>query len=279
MQHQIQSIKDFFKKEHIHAYASLPIEACRIDEQKAKRVRLDFAPKSVLVFLIPYYVSQGKNLSAYATGEDYHLYSAVLGKKLCAHLEGLFSGESFRFFCDKSPIDERRAAAKAGLGVFGDNGLLITHEYGSFVFIGEVLSTLPAKDFGCENLREIEGCLHCGACKTACPTGCLSDWSRPCLSALTQKKGVLTEEEEDIIRQNSTVWGCDACQNVCPMNRKNGKIPQTPIPFFHESRVECITKELLDTIPDDAFSRRAFSWRGKDPLYRNLLLCPPKTDK
>ena len=154
MQHQIQSIKDFFTKERIHAYASLPIEACRIDEQKAKRVRLDFAPKSVLVFLIPYYVSQGKNLSAYATGEDYHLYSAVLGEKLCAHLEGLFSGESFRFFCDKSPIDERRAAAKAGLGVACVIGDFVEKELADGSLIHFPMSTeIPKRKIGfaCKN--------------------------------------------------------------------------------------------------------------------------------
>ena len=269
----------FMEEAKLDTFAALPIEECVWDEQKAKRVKLTFSPQSAFVFLIPYYVEAGENLSAYATGEDYHLFAEALGEKLCALLSSLFPEEGFRFFCDKSPIDERRAAAKAGLGVFGDNGLLISHTYGSFVFIGEVLSTLPAAAFGCETVKAIEGCLHCGACKKACPTACLLDWSRPCLSALTQKKGELSEEEIEIIAKNGTVWGCDKCQNVCPMNRKNGEIPKTPIPFFHKNRVNRITEDLLSRISDEDFCRRAFSWRGKAPLLRNLAILGHKTEK
>ena len=267
-----QALFSFMEKEYIDTFAALPIEECVLDENKAKRVKLTFLPQSAFVFLIPYFVNFGENLSAYATGEDYHLFAESFGERLCAHLSSLYPDEQFRFFCDKSPIDERRAAAKAGLGVFGDNGLLISHAYGSFVFIGEVLSTLPAAAFGCASVKPIEGCLHCGACKKACPTACLTDWSHPCLSALTQKKGELTPKESEIIAQNGTAWGCDKCQIVCPMNRKNGEIPKTPIPFFHKSRVECITETFLENISDEDFSRRAFSWRGKKPLQRNLAL-------
>ena len=143
------------EKEYIDTFAALPIEECVLDENKAKRVKLTFLPQSAFVFLIPYFVNFGKNLSAYATGEDYHLFAESFGERLCAHLSSLYPDEQFRFFCDKSPIDERRAAAKAGLGVFGDNGLLISHAYGSFVFIGEVLSTLPAAACGCASVKPI----------------------------------------------------------------------------------------------------------------------------
>ena len=263
-----ESLSSFLGKEGITSYASLPIEECYFDENKAKRVRLEFTPKSALMLVIPYFVSLGENLSTYATAEDYHAYAEGLGERVNAHLRSLFPGEQFRFFCDKSPLSERYAAARAGLGVLGDNGLLITHTYGSFVFLAEVLSTLPADAFECASAVEVQGCIHCGACKKACPTGCLEDWSRPCLSAITQKKGELTEEEACLVLENGSVWGCDICQLACPMNKKQ----PTPIPFFHQNRITRITAELLDEMPESDFLRRAFSWRGKAPLYRNLSL-------
>ena len=261
-------LSSFLGREGITSFASLPITECYFDESKAKRVRLEFTPKSALVLIIPYFVSLGENLSAYATAEDYHAYAEGLGNQLVTHLKSLFPHEQFRFFCDKSPLSERYAAARAGLGVLGDNGLLITHTYGSFVFLAEVLSTLPADAFECASVVEVQGCIHCGACKKACPTGCLEDWSRPCLSAITQKKGELTEEEASLTKENGSVWGCDICQLACPMNKKQ----PTPIPFFHQKRITCITKELLDEMSESDFQRRAFSWRGKAPLYRNLSL-------
>ena len=109
-------------------------------------------------------------------------------------------------------------------------------------------------------------CMHCSACRRACKTGTLLSDARVCLSALTQKKGSLTEEEKEMIRQNGTAWGCDACQNVCPYNK--GKI--TPISFFHQERVTCLTKEILLSMSEDAFARRAYAWRGRQTVLRNL---------
>ncbi|MBO5788925.1 MAG: epoxyqueuosine reductase [Clostridia bacterium] len=221
--------------------------------------------------MFPYFVREGKNLSCYATSEDYHLFAGQFGAELETFLLGLYPSSEFRFFCDNSPLDERHAATLAGLGVMGDNGLFISHTYGSFVFIGAVLSTLPAQAWGCDSVSSVKGCLHCGECRRACPTGYLRDREQPCLSALTQKKGTLTEQELAYLKKSGSVWGCDACQMACPLNRKEGKIPQTPIDFFHKSRVEHITSAYLDTLDDASFSRRAFAWRGKNTILRNVL--------
>ena len=83
------------------------------------------------------------------------------------------------------------------------------------------------------------GCEDCGRCKTACPTGILRGEGKDCLSAITQKKGELTHEEERLILENNTVWGCDACQSCCPytIRAKARGTVYTPIPYFKE---ECI---------------------------------------
>ena len=69
------------------------------------------------MYLMPYYVSHGENISAYATSYDYHFFAKRLGENLKEKLLALCPNEAFLSLCDASPLDERRAAAKAGLGV------------------------------------------------------------------------------------------------------------------------------------------------------------------
>jgi epoxyqueuosine reductase QueG len=62
-------------------------------------------------------------------------------------------------------------------------------------------------------------------------------------------------------------WGCDTCQDVCPMN-KNPAI--TPISFFHKDIISVLTSEVINSMTDEEFSQRAYSWRGKNTILRNL---------
>lgn len=269
-------LHDFFAAENIESFAPVPADKCVFNADKLRRARVDFVPASALVFVLPYFVRRGENLSAYATSKDYHLFAAQLAPRLTACLQQACPEGHFRVFCDNSPLDERRAAVAAGLGVLGDNGLLITHRWGSFVFIGEILSDREAAEFGPICPPQKTDCLHCGACRRACPTGCLSDYSRPCLSALTQQKAPYTPEEAAIVKAAGSVWGCDVCQLACPLNRPQGGLPVSPIPFFSEERIERLDRATLNALDDAAFAARAFSWRGRAVPQRNIdLLYPP----
>ena len=90
-----------------------------------------------------------------------------------------------------------------------------------------------------------------------------------CLSAITQKKGELSEHERHLMLENNTVWGCDICQNVCPYT-KNAEY--TKIPFFEKEIITTLTQELVEGMSDEEFSSRAFSWRGRGVLIRNLKI-------
>ena len=100
-----------------------------------------------------------------------------------------------------------------------------------------------------------------------CPTGAiLEDYkidNEKCLSHITQKKGELTESEVESIREAGLVWGCDICQKICPMN-KNKK--ETYMESFKTNIVKELSKENVDEI----FKSRAFGFRGKKVLHRNL---------
>ncbi len=264
-------LRDFFAEENIEVFGVIPFSACHL--RRADIIsRRGVAPEEVqsaVMFLIPYYVNDGAgNVSLYARAEDYHAYSDALFARLLPKLEAKFGGR-FLGFADKSPIEENIAAAKAGLGKIGDHYMLIHETYGTFVFLAEILSTLPPEMLGFDgHVHDVETCSHCGACKKACP---MVKENRDCLSAVTQKKGVLSEEEQCYIKTYGFAWGCDLCQLACPSNQavlKNGI--ETPIDFFHQNRIQNLTADVLDAMSDEEFKRRAFSWRGKALLYRNL---------
>lgn len=272
-----ENIKKLFAAEGIEKVALLPFSECRVTNARLYEKR-GFLPKSALVFLIPYYSAEPDNFSAYAASEDYHFYAKELYERLGEKLKCLYPEGDFLGFADHSPIDERDAAIRAGLGLYGKNRLLISKEYGTYQFIGEFLSTLPAEAFGEVALSPFTLCIGCGACERACPTGLLRGESSECLSAITQKKGTLTEEEKALMREVNTAWGCDECQKVCPYVKEahhTGTI-FTKIPFFKENLVAHLDTKTLEEMPDEVFARRAFAWRGKETVLRNTRILEEK---
>ncbi len=258
-------IADFFKEENIEYYKILSYLSCR--EVRADIIgRKDFEPKTVIVFLIPYYTGDAENLSRYAISRDYHLFIKEITDRLIERLKKQYPENSFAGFGDHSPIDERHAALISGLGILGDNGLLINEKYGSYVFIAEVICDVDESEIGICAPTEIRRCEGCGLCKKNCPTGRLSNGGE-CLSKITQRKGELSDFEIDLMRKIDTVWGCDVCQTVCPYN-KSPKL--TPISFFYKERIELITTQRLLSMTDEEFKRRAYSWRKKETIERNL---------
>lgn len=258
-------LSDFFASEQIEYYASCELSRLCVIQPR----RLPSWAKGAVVFLIPYRLSSpAGNLSCYAVPRDYHGYIREFSGRLESF--ALQKGCTQPFFCaaDTSPIAEQDAALKLGLGFLGNNHLLINESYGSFVFIGAVFTSRVLTLRGGEKTART-GCIGCGKCLSACPGGCLSsgDFSR-CLSALTQKKK-LTAEEEIRVARHRLIWGCDICQEVCPHNRQ---VKETPIPYFQTQRMASLTAETLEAMSDEDFAQRAYSWRGREVLRRNLRL-------
>ena len=261
-------LRKLFDEEKIEYFSVLDYASCR-EISRDIMAREPFIPRSVILFLIPYYVSVPQNLSIYAASLDYHIYIREVTGRLISALKEKFPHANFKGYGDHSPIDERDAALKGGLGILGDSGLLINEKYGTFIFIGDIITDVDASMLGGAVDLEVKTCIHCGACKKACPTGILCACSDSCLSAITQKKGELSEEEVDLMRKFNTVWGCDLCQSSCPHN-KEPKI--TPLAFFREDRITRLTRERLDGMSKAEFNERAFAWRGRKTVERNLDL-------
>ena len=257
----IQELVRLFAGEGITAYGCLTFPEWRITYPSLLERTVPGAVSAVF-FLIPYYVSDRKerNLSLYAVPRDYHLYGKDLGERLLPVLRNAYPDNRFALFLDHSPFDERYCAARAGLGMLGENGLLIHKKFGSYVFIAEIVSDMV---LGENDAGEISHCPGCGACRRACPK------KESCLSAVTQKKGVLSEAETVLIRQNGSAWGCDLCQTVCPFNKG---AEETPIAFFREDLIWHLTSGMLNEMEQDAFSSRAYAWRKRETILRNLMI-------
>lgn len=232
---------------------------CRFSELKdilidcRKKELLPENAKSVITFVFPYKVKEAppENISRYAAVPDYHIVCGEILSKTAEKLKRRYKGFAFVPFCDNSPINEVAAAVRSGLGVKGGNGLLITEKYGSFVFIGEIVTDMCITP-------SVSGseCDKCGECKKHCPVGL--DKSR-CLSALTQKKGELNDSEKEMILNSGCVWGCDICSDVCPLN-KNKEL--TPISEFKDGYKDRYT------LGED-INGRAYAWRGEKVITRN----------
>ena len=259
-------IKDFFEKERIEYYAALSYsDMKRINERLIEREKFD--PRSVIVFLIPYYSRDGENISRYAVARDYHIFIKELAARFESVMKTAYPQYSFKGYGDHSPIDERYAALVGGLGVLGDNGLIINEKYGSYIFISEIITDAPCELVGAVGISEIARCERCGACVKKCPTGALSDFSLDCLSSITQRKGELADSEIELMKKYNTVWGCDECQAACPHNRDPIK---TPIEFFKSDIITRLDKNTLDSMDDEKFRERAYAWRGRKTVERNI---------
>ena len=224
----------------------------------AAKSRLPENSKSVITFLFPYKIKKEKpkNISRYAAVEDYHKVCSKILEKICFNLKENFKENEFSFFIDNSPIKEVKAAVYSGLGVLGKNGLLINEKYGSYCFIGEIVTNLKIQNV--EN--NITNCIGCDICIKNCPSGFLGDKNNKCLSAITQQKKSLTYDEEKLIKKSGCIWGCDICQEVCPMN-KNKEFTEIK-EFINSYRDEYDENEDI--------KNRAYEWRGQKVIKRNF---------
>lgn len=207
-------------------------------------------------------------------GMDYH---RVLKEKLSAidqFIKELVPGTENLIMVDTGALSDRAVAARAGLGWIGKNGSLITPEFGSFVYLGELLTTLPLP---ADKPLERE-CGNCSSCFKVCPLGAILPEGkiidcRKCLAFQTLNKGQLTNTVKEKIGENKYIYGCDLCQLVCP---HNNKVTNNWHDKF-KSDYELIKPDLKGFLKlsnrefKEKYGQMAGSWRGKKVLERNAI--------
>lgn len=207
-------------------------------------------------------------------GTDYHDILKERMAKLITFIEENSTGEDWTFkpMVDTGELIDVAVAQRAGLGFIGKNGLLITEEFGSYVYLGEIITNIPFEP----DTPGVNQCGSCTKCIDLCPTSALLGDGRMngklCLSYQTQTKGFMPEEFRPKIR--TIIYGCDICQEVCPFNKgKNFHFHKEMEP--DPEVVTPLLKPLL-TISNREFKERfgylAGSWRGKKPIQRNAII-------
>lgn len=212
-------------------------------------------------------------VSNYAWSTDYHRRIRVLLENLVHMLNAYARAEVARAVCDTAPLAERAHAARAGLGWVGKHTNLISPSAGSYVFLGEVVTSLELPIDA--PLRKT--CGGCVRCISACPTGALrGDYTidaRRCIADLTQRTDQIPRDLRPYI--GDWVWGCDICQIVCPPNEQATVLGGVEFEPVGEDLAMPDLVALLQMKSGD-FKRRvrptAMGWRGAAVLRRNAAI-------
>lgn len=205
-------------------------------------------------------------------GMDYH---TVLREKL-AKLEAFIllhlPDARLKSMVDTGELSDRAVAERAGIGWSAKNCSIITPEFGSYVYLGEMLTNIPFEP----SVPMEDQCGDCRLCLDICPTGALIEGgqlnAKRCIAFITQTKTMVPEEFRAKI--GNRVYGCDTCQTVCPKNK--GKhfahhAEFTPDPELVKPLLLPLLEHSNRTFKE-TYGHMSGAWRGKNPIQRNAII-------
>lgn len=226
----------------------------------------------------PHKLKQQPQKTAYKRGKftpnswglDYHYVLQDKLDRLAKGIEELTANFEYKGMVDTGALVDTAVARRAGIGFIGKNGLVISKEFGSYMFLGELITNLDIEpdhpvDYDCGD---------CNRCVTACPTSCLigdgTMNAKRCLSFQTQDKGVMDLEFRKKIK--TVIYGCDICQICCPYNKglDNPLATEIDPDLAHPELLPFL--ELSNGQFKEKFGHIAGSWRGKNILQRNAII-------
>jgi epoxyqueuosine reductase len=205
-------------------------------------------------------------------GLDYHHALKDRLNKLEEFILSKVPEARLKSMVDTGELSDRAVAERAGIGWSGKNCAIITPEFGSYVYLGEMITSIPF-----EPDEPIEDqCGSCTKCLEACPTGALIQGgqinAQRCISFLTQTKDFIPDEFREKI--GNRIYGCDSCQTACPANKgKNFHFHKELEP--ESEMVKPLLKPVLKLSNREfknKFGTLAGSWRGKKPIQRNAMI-------
>lgn len=234
--------------------------------------------KTIVTIAFPY--SFGKDLedtgfSIYTRGMDYHRVVHFYLDKICEFIKEC--GYKAESFVDSNTLPERYIAYLGKVGFIGKNNMIITEKYGSYVFLGEIITDLDLngeEDSRIKELSEYKECGECSVCFKACPTKAINSFKRNtniCLSYLTQKKHL---EDKEMKLLKGRVFGCDSCQLKCKFNEnvQSGILSEfKPFTFMEKEDSEKLI-EMTNGDFKETFKKTSCGWRGKNVLIRNGII-------
>ena len=233
--------------------------------------------KTIISIAFPYYydayIHKEGYFSLYTLGKDYHIVVKDHLEKIADLIRE--KGYEAKVFADNNSLPERYIAHVAGTGEIGKNHMVITKDYGSYVFLGEIMTDceMETSERDWKEIPDHDVCKECVRCIKACPTQILGSElynTRRCMSYITQNKAITDEE---ILLFKGRLFGCDTCQRVCPFNQDIRISP------FEEFRPREYMKypnlEELLALTNQEFAQykeTSSGWRGKKLLQRNAMI-------
>jgi epoxyqueuosine reductase len=216
-------------------------------------------------------------VSRYAWGPDYHRVIGGRLRELAEFMRSEFDGAACLACVDTGPLVDRAAAVRAGIGWYGKNGNVLTKEFGSWVLLGAVITTLDLEP----DAPMATNCGHCEVCVDRCPTQAIGPDgavdARRCISDLTQLKTPIPRGLRKAI--GNRVWGCDDCQTPCPVNlhtrdtsaaSSSAARPAEP-PVGTSVDLPAVLRMTKSQFRE-WFGPTSMAWRGKAVLQRNAAV-------
>ncbi|MBM6386085.1 MAG: tRNA epoxyqueuosine(34) reductase QueG [Paenibacillus sp.] len=211
-------------------------------------------------------------LARSAWGRDYHHVLREAMDKLVQFIRERVPEAMIESMVDTGALVDRAVSQRAGIGFSAKNCSIISPKFGSWIYLGELVTNIPFQP----DTPVTEDCGECTKCIDACPTGALVGPgqlnAQRCISFVTQTKGFV--DEEFMLKIGNRLYGCDTCQIVCPKNRGKNWDHHPDLQPDPE-----IVKPLLLPLLDignrefkERFGQSSAAWRGKKPIQRNAVI-------
>ncbi len=251
----------------------------RIDPEKTLQ-----SAKSIIVIAMSYYIDKEKlqgnkkaqfygELARIAWGKDYHMVLMDKLEGLAQFIAKEYDGFEHKSFVDTGPLVDRYLANRAGIGFYGYNSAIINECFGSWIFLGYMITNVPLK--ADKSLKD-KSCLGCNLCIEHCPTSAIEGPykfdANKCLSNILQQKSPVSKEILPVV--GNKIYGCDICQDVCPHNVDIKEMTAKEfMPTGLSKRADLIRLlQISNRGFDSLFRENASGWIGKKTLQRNAII-------